>query len=137
LSKKSWSISITPTNTLQKNSSADKKSLEAIAFNCLTTLISYLSYFIILAFSTWLVLSGDFTAGNFFVAIGMIDQLSYPMISLSGILRMLFSIKPTCNDLQEFVKIPFSQEVARELTSLRESLSSKMSNSPMTGSDPS
>lgn len=100
--------------------SADKK-LEAIA-QLLTTLISYLSYFIILAVSTWLVLSGDFTAGNFFVAIGMIDQLSYPMISLSGILRMLFSIKPTCNDLQEFVKIPFSQEVARELTSLRESL---------------
>lgn len=100
--------------------SADKK-LEAIA-QLLTTLISYLSYFIILAFSTWLVLSGDFTAGNFFVAIGMIDQLSYPMISLSGILRMLFSIKPTCNDLQEFVKIPFSQEVARELTSLRESI---------------
>jgi hypothetical protein len=26
---------------------------------------------------------GDFSAGDFFVAIGMIDQLSYPLISLA------------------------------------------------------
>ena len=55
---------------------ADMK-LETLA-QLLTNLISYLSYFIILAVSAWLVLRGDFTAGNFFVAIGMIDQLSYP-----------------------------------------------------------
>ena len=48
----------------------------------ITTLISYLSYFVVLICATWLVLQGDFSAGNFFVAIGMIDQLSYPLIEL-------------------------------------------------------
>ena len=42
-----------------------------------------LSYFIVLALSTGLVLRGDFS-----VAIGMIDQLSYPLISLAGIITM-------------------------------------------------
>ncbi|MBR4887524.1 MAG: ABC transporter ATP-binding protein, partial [Clostridia bacterium] len=55
----------------------------------ITTLISYLSYFAVLAYAAWLVLAGDFTAGDFFVAIGMIDQLSYPLISLAGITRQL------------------------------------------------
>ena len=41
----------------------------------ITTLISYLSFFIILACSTALVLAGDFSAGDFFVAIGLVDQL--------------------------------------------------------------
>ena len=48
----------------------------------ITTLISYLSYFVVLICATWLVLQGDFSAGTFFVAIGMIDQLSYPLIEL-------------------------------------------------------
>ena len=61
----------------------------------LTTLISYLSYFIVLACSTWLVLSGEFSAGDFFVAIGMIDQLSYPLISLAEIVRQFVAIRPS------------------------------------------
>lgn len=81
---------------------ADMK-LETLA-QLLTTLISYLSYFIILAVSAWLVLRGDFTAGNFFVAIGMIDQLSYPLLSLSGIMRQLLSIRPTSKELENFIK---------------------------------
>lgn len=56
------------------------------AAQLITTLISYVSYFIVLACSTWLVLSGEFSAGDFFVAIGMIDQLSYPLISLAEII---------------------------------------------------
>ena len=60
----------------------------------ISTLISYLSYFIVLACSAWLVWKGDFSAGDFFVAIGMIDQLSYPLISLAGIIRQLIAIKP-------------------------------------------
>ena len=72
----------------------------------ITTLISYLSYFIVLACATWLVLKGDFTAGDFFVAIGMIDQLSYPLISLSGITRQLIAIKPACAEMEEFLNVP-------------------------------
>ena len=72
----------------------------------ITTLISYLSYFIVLACATWLVLKGDFSAGDFFVAIGMIDQLSYPLISLAGITRQLIAIKPACTAMEEFLNIP-------------------------------
>lgn len=69
----------------------------------LTSLISYLSYFVILVASAWLVLSGAFSAGDFFIAIGMIDQLSYPLISLADILRALISIRPTCQSMQHFL----------------------------------
>ncbi len=69
----------------------------------ITTLISYLSYFIILAFSAYLVLVGEFSAGDFFVAIGMIDQLSYPLISLSGIIRQLIAVRPNCLDMAAFI----------------------------------
>lgn len=69
----------------------------------ITTLISYLSYFIVLAYSAWLVLSGAFSAGSFFVAIGMIDQLSYPLISLAEIIRRLVAIKPSCAAMEQFV----------------------------------
>lgn len=69
----------------------------------ISTLISYLSYFIILAFAAYLVIAGDFSAGDFFVAIGMIDQLSYPLISLSGIIRRLVAVRPTCRSMEAFI----------------------------------
>ena len=69
----------------------------------ITTLISYLSYFIVLACATWLVLRSGFTAGDFFVAIGMIDLLSYPLISLAEIIRQLVSIKPACMEMDRFI----------------------------------
>ncbi len=69
----------------------------------ITTLISYLSYFIVLACATWLVLAGRFSAGDFFVAIGMVDQLSYPLISLAGITRQLLAIKPACAEMEAFL----------------------------------
>lgn len=69
----------------------------------ITTLISYLSYFIVLVCSAGLVLSGEFSAGSFFVAIGMIDQLSWPLISLAGIIRELIAIRPSCAAMEEFV----------------------------------
>ena len=69
----------------------------------ITTLISYLSYFIVLVCSAGIVLSGKFSAGSFFVAIGMIDQLSWPLISLAGIIRELIAIRPSCAAMEEFV----------------------------------
>lgn len=69
----------------------------------ITTLISYLSYFVVLVCATWLVLKGDFSAGNFFIAIGMIDQLSYPLISLAEIIRQLVAIKPSCQAMEQFI----------------------------------
>lgn len=69
----------------------------------ITTLISYLSYFVVLIFATWLVFVGEFSAGKFFVAIGMIDQLSYPLISLAEIIRQLVAIKPSCENMDKFI----------------------------------
>ena len=70
----------------------------------LTTLISYLSYYIVLVCSGALVLSGDFSAGDFFIAIGMIDQLSWPLISLANIIRQLLSVKPVCRAMEVFLR---------------------------------
>ena len=85
----------------------------------ISTLISYLSYFVVLACAAWLVLRGDFSAGDFFVAIGMIDQLSYPLISLAGIIRQLISIKPTCAALEEFLRSPNAKQPMGSVTTLR------------------
>lgn len=80
-----------------------EEQLSAVA-QLITTLISYLSYFIVLACSAWLVWRKDFSAGDFFVAIGMIDQLSYPLISLASITRQLIAIRPTCQMMDTFLK---------------------------------
>ncbi len=70
----------------------------------LTTLISYLSYYIVLVFSGALVLRGDFSAGDFFIAIGMIDQLSWPLISLANIIRQLIAVRPVCHSMADFLR---------------------------------
>ena len=72
----------------------------------LSALLSYLSHFIILAFSAYLVLEGSFTAGNFFIAVGMIDQLSYPIISISLYLQEMIAARPIINDLLAEVDAP-------------------------------
>lgn len=68
-----------------------------------STLLSYLSHFIILFFAAYLVLQGDFTAGDFFIAVGMIDQLSYPIISLSFFIQNLISVEPVNTSILEFI----------------------------------
>lgn len=84
----------------------------------ITTLISYLSYFVVLVCATWLVLKGDFSAGNFFVAIGMIDQLSYPLISLAEIIRQLVAIKPSCHAMERFIAEGSNTGNGKSLTGL-------------------
>ncbi len=85
----------------------------------ITTLISYLSYFVVLACATWLVLTGDFSAGDFFVAIGMIDQLSYPLISLAGITRQLISVRPACVEMEKFLNAPKESNSADGIAALK------------------
>lgn len=88
----------------------------------ITTLISYLSYFIVLVCSSWLVLKGDFSAGDFFVAIGMIDQLSYPLISLAEIIRQLTAIKPACQEMERFIKSEEGAKTGKTLTGLKNNI---------------
>lgn len=85
----------------------------------ITTLISYLSYFIVLICAAWLVLRGDFSAGDFFVAIGMIDQLSYPLISLAEIIRQLVAIRPTCREMERFIATGTSHRAEKPLNAIR------------------
>lgn len=89
------------------NDKAMKDSLKEMQLGAvsqlITTLISYLSYFMILACSAWLVWNDTFSAGDFFVAIGMIDQLSYPLISLAEVIRQLLAIKPVCKKMEKFL----------------------------------
>lgn len=91
------------TNDLTMDKLLRDMTLGAVS-QLITTLISYLSYFVVLICATWLVLHGEFSAGNFFVAIGMIDQLSYPLISLAEIIRQLVAIKPSCRSLEKFIE---------------------------------
>lgn len=88
----------------------------------ITTLISYLSYFIVLSCSAWLVLRGDFSAGDFFVAVGMIDQLSYPLISLAGIIRQLVAVKPVCREMEAFIAEGTERKKERTLETCKEKI---------------
>ena len=69
----------------------------------ISALLSYLSHFIIVVFAAYLVLKGEFSAGGFFIAVGMIDQLSYPIISLSYFIQDLVSVKPVNQSILEFI----------------------------------
>ena len=65
--------------------------------------LSYLSHFIVIAFAAGLVLHGDFSAGRFFVAVGMIDQLSMPILALSMYLQEFTAVKPIRETLEAFL----------------------------------
>ena len=99
-----------------------KDSLLSAVSQLITTLISYLSYFIVLAFAAWLVLRGKFTAGSFFVAIGMIDQLSYPLISLAEIIRKLVAIRPTCRAMEKFIAKSMDETDEKPLQAIQQGI---------------
>lgn len=106
-------------NDKTRNRLVRDRQLGAVA-QLLTTLMSYLSYFVVLVCAAWLVWRGDFSAGDFFVAIGMIDQLSYPLISLAGITRQLYAIRPACAEMEAFLeeaRTPSSEEACHGLQS--------------------
>jgi ABC-type multidrug transport system fused ATPase/permease subunit len=86
--------------TMEKNL---KKRQMGYLTRTISAILSYFSHFIILVFAAYLVLNGDFTAGEFFIAIGMIDQLSYPIISLSYFIQDLVSVKPVNKSILKFI----------------------------------
>lgn len=71
----------------------------------LTAILSYFSHFTILVFASYLVFKGEFSAGDFFISISMIDQLSYPILSLTGFLQEIVSAKPVCKDLEKLINV--------------------------------
>lgn len=69
----------------------------------ISAILSYFSHFIVLIFAGYLVLKGSFSAGDFFIAIGMIDQLSFPIISLSHLIQDIISVKPVNKSILDFI----------------------------------
>ena len=114
---------------LIKNFSSEKKILElfdasndlAMAKNLrkkqigyssrtLTAILSYFSHYIILICAAYLVIQGTFTAGSFFVSIGLIDQLSYPIISLSYFIQELIAVRPVNDSIMNLVRSPADEK---------------------------
>jgi ATP-binding cassette subfamily B protein len=75
--------------------------------------LSYFSHFIIIAFAGWLVLHGEFSAGQFFVAVSMIDQLSMPILALSVYIQEFTAVKPIRKLLETFNSANISRSANR------------------------
>ena len=69
----------------------------------LSMILSYFSFFIVVIFSTYLVFKGEFTAGEFFAAIGLVDQLSWPIISISVNIQNFIAAKPVINSILPYI----------------------------------
>lgn len=65
----------------------------------ITAFLSYMSHFVIIAVTIFLVLRNEFSAGEFFIAVGLIDQLSYPIIAVSVLLQEFLSTKPLAHKM--------------------------------------
>lgn len=93
--------------------------------NLLSALMSYFSHIIILLIAIYFVYKGVFTVGSFVVAVGMIDQLSYPIISISSSYQGLISVKEIAsrinNDILEFK----NRNINRQRMLLKESITLK------------
>ena len=76
----------------------------------ISTLLSYISHLIILFIAAYFVLIGKFSAGTFFIAISLIDQLSYPILSTSEFIKELLSTKGIAKEL---VLLTESQEARK------------------------
>lgn len=83
------------TNTLWKD-----KQMQNIS-TLLTMFMSYVSHIVILIVSGYFVFEGYFNAGTFFVAVSMMDQLSYPIISISGVIHNLVSVKKVVTTMEQ------------------------------------
>lgn len=103
----------------ESNNSTMLKNLKKRQMGYLTrtisAILSYFSHFIILVFAAYLVLNGDFSAGDFFIAVGMIDQLSYPIISLSYFIQDLVSVKPVKDSILDFINQEQRNQGSKEI----------------------
>ena len=69
----------------------------------LSMILSYFSFFIVVIFSTYLVFKGEFSVGEFFAAIGLVDQLSWPIISISINIQNFIAAKPVINSILPYI----------------------------------
>jgi ABC-type multidrug transport system fused ATPase/permease subunit len=69
----------------------------------ISMLMSYFSHFVVVAYSIFLVYKGVFSVGEVFIAIGLVDQLSYPIIATSGCIQNIISTKSITDELDEYL----------------------------------
>lgn len=88
----------------------------------ISSCLSYLSHFIILAFAALLVARGEFTPGQFVIAVGMIDQVSYPILYISVYLQEMIAARPIARQLlktMEAQKEPALKASVEQVQNLR------------------
>lgn len=66
--------------------------------------MSYFSYFVVVAYSAYLVSTKTFSIGDFFIAIGLVEQLSHPIIATAGCIQNIVSVKKLNITLTEFIE---------------------------------
>ncbi len=76
----------------------------AALVSLISGLLSYMAHFVVLAYSAYLVYRGSFSPGDFFIALGMIEQLSYPILALSQLIQDRTALAPTRDKLVEFIQ---------------------------------
>lgn len=105
--------------------SALKNNNTSALVKIISTFMPYFSYFVVVIFSGYLVVQGEFNAGEFFIAINMIDQLSYPLIALSGCIQGILSVKEVNANLTEYCYrgTTASNQTSRKQLSFKNSIS--------------
>ncbi len=103
---KNYSIERVILNKFRQSNEAVAEKLFAfkkitVVSRLITTVLSYVSHFIVIAVTAYLVLRGEFSAGEFFIAVGLIDQLSYPIIAISAYLQQFLGAKPMARSMEE------------------------------------
>lgn len=84
-------------NKIKKEKNYNYKKV-GVKSQILSMFLSYISHFIILSISAYFVFVGKFSIGNFIVAVGLIDQLSFPIIALSRYIQTIISSKVARED---------------------------------------
>ncbi|MDO5726043.1 MAG: ABC transporter ATP-binding protein [Tissierellia bacterium] len=85
----------------------------------ISSMLSYFSHFIILVYAIRLVLINEFSAGEFFVAIGMIDQLSYPILNLNYLIQDILQVRSVNENVLEFIQYK-DKNILKENISIRD-----------------
>ncbi len=70
----------------------------------ISMLMSYFSYFVVVAYAAYLVATGVFSIGELFIAIGLVEQLSHPIIGTAGCIQGLISVKEISNEIYCYIE---------------------------------
>lgn len=84
----------------------------------LSACLSYYSHFIILIGGAYVVAKGHFSAGQFFTLIGLVDQLSYPILALSGFVQEFMAVGSVKEEMNQALS-HLSTDTKHDCSSIR------------------